>query len=244
MSPLPLGVLGSAHVEVAGGDFAWQYRGYSAKVDNGSNPHTYESAPIGTAGTGRTVLAQVCSWSPGQRNITGVTIGGVTAVADENNYGDDIYSMWRAVVETGTTADIVVTCDDTTNEINIGVWTANKPVEKVFSTSFSVPLSSSSTNITATTTENGGFLIAGHCTRGSSNSTTWTNATERYDTPTAQPTSGADAATAGGSHQVNLNFTNPTDNAQMRLGIVAYKELPPTYPGAAVYPGATLFPNG
>jgi hypothetical protein len=198
------------------------YQGNSGRLTGSANPKTYV-APIGAPSTNRTVIALVGSWSPGQRTVDSVTIGGISATQDENSgFGDDIFSVWRAIVPTGTTATIAVTSSDNTVEHCIGVWIVPQPVSKVFSTSKSVASAATTDSVTATSTSADGFILAGFYSRSSAYTTTWTNLTERYDTGTNQPGSGGDAHTTGSSVTVTADFSVAQDTSQTRLGIIAY----------------------
>lgn len=89
--------------------------------------YTFTAANIGTAATGRRVLvAAVCSDNGISANITGITIGGnaATIVAQSTvNVSTNQTAFACLQVDTGTTANIVVTMDaDGANNMQIQVY--------------------------------------------------------------------------------------------------------------------------
>lgn len=78
-----------------------------------SSTFTFSSAALGTAAAGRIIVVEVAGSesSAGDRTVSAITIGGVSAakVTGESGVTDKLCEMWDAVVPTGTTGDIVVT---------------------------------------------------------------------------------------------------------------------------------------
>jgi hypothetical protein len=88
----------------------------SGSVFSGSgNPHTVTGADIGAAGKRHVIVA---IWTSGA-NVTGVTIGGVTATLIHSLSGPCFYG---AFVPTGTTANIVLSGGGLFGSIGLAVW--------------------------------------------------------------------------------------------------------------------------
>lgn len=215
---IPLGVLASARVASAGGSLSLVYQGVATPT-NVAGVSTYTAAPIGTASATRTVIVAATSWSGGSRSISGITIGGAAATLDAiANARTGPSAIARLAVPTGTAADVVVTASDNTPAFSIAVWTVNAnvvPVSTAIPGSFGSGTTSMGAVLSSTTA--GGFAIAAHRSRAGARTTTWTNATERYDPGVAQPYSGADTTTAGGALTITATFSSATDSTTTYL---------------------------
>jgi hypothetical protein len=231
MSPFPLGVIGSAKAGTV--ILTPTFRGFNDNLTYTSgtpNTRSWAGAPIGDASESRTVIVMLTSWSGGQRNIglNGMTIGGVAATVDCDpaQQTSTHFQMYRAVVPSGTTADIIVSVADNTTDTCFSVWTVDHNVAVESTDVVSQPVGSTTSTITLPSTVAGGFAISGFSSRSIAFTTVWsgTNVTERFDTGTAQPHSGADAApTIGGPLAITADYSIATTNASHRIGAVAYK---------------------
>jgi hypothetical protein len=220
---IPAGIVGSAHRDPPP-SLNLTFRSAPNSIEPANDPKTAAAVPIGTPVTNRTVVVIVSWWAGGARDVNGVTIGGITATMDYSTGSTtNGFSVWRAVVPTGTTANIVVDCTDNTPDISLGVWTTGIALLVESSASTQIAVGQTTGSVTAPSTVNGGFVVCGFSARSNAMSTTFTNLTERYDSADAQPAAGGDAITAGGSHQVDVTFSTATTNDPTRLGIVAYK---------------------
>lgn len=99
------------------------------------NPHTFTSQAIGAADATRRVFVTVHTFEAGSgiATPTAVTIAGISAtqhVFQED--GSVSVSIWSAAVPTGTTGNIVITMDQTPNDIHIGVFRAINLVNATF----------------------------------------------------------------------------------------------------------------
>jgi len=217
----PVGVIASAR-RAAPASTGPTFRG-TTRIPSGSSTVTYSAVPIGTAAATRTVIALVTWWSAGNRNVTGVTIGGITATADRTTSNTSAgFTVWRATVPTGTTADVVATAIDNSLAVSISVWTVPGPVT-LQSTATSGTLASGSTGatVTAPTTTAGGFVLAAMHSRSSAFTTSWAGVTERWDDGVGQPTSGGDGPTASGGAAVTATFSTATEATSV-VGVAAY----------------------
>lgn len=217
---LSLGIVASGKLNATG--LIPTYRGYATKVDNSVTPKTWASVPIGPASSTRTVIAVVTAWAPDTRTITSCTIGGIAATEDYNAGGSQrLFSVYRATVPTGTSADITVVCDDGSPEVTIAAWTVPTAITKTAATKTTVNAGATSGSVSCACAA-GGFALAGYASRSNALTTMWAGITERYDTGLAQPASGGDSATLGGTHTVTATFSAAITNAT-RIGLITYQ---------------------
>lgn len=183
------------------GPIAFTWQGLATTPSgNATTPATATAVSIGTASSTRTVVAAVAlqggsNWAA----ATGVTIGGVTAVKDvETMTTSGGTGLWRAIVPTGTTADIVISCDRAFNGGNIGVWTAPILATRIDGKgSATSPLS-----VTPDATADGAVLAAATVNQGAP---TWTGVTQRGNVAGKLAT--ADAAATGTPATVGISGT-------------------------------------
>jgi len=141
--------------------------------------YTFSGASIGAAASNRRVIVGV-SQGGGAPNVS-VTVGGISAdLVVEAVSGLNGTAIWIALVPSGTTADIVVTCGASANRLGIGVWSctglsSNTPIDTDAVTG------TRDADLSVSTAE-GGFTIGATETRNNSfSAVTWTGLTERYD---------------------------------------------------------------
>lgn len=87
--------------------------------------YTFATQSIGTAAVGRCVVVSVGGGQSGNRDINSVTVGGNTAteLIEVDSAGNiNVVGLFAITVDTGTTADVVVTFSASMARAAIGVW--------------------------------------------------------------------------------------------------------------------------
>lgn len=154
------------------------YNNSYSSTTNASS-YTFSASAIGTADSTRLVVV-VAHTNNLSASVSSMTIGGISATSAVSAGSAQLVSIWYAIVPTGTTADIVLTLGATSNNAVIGVYSLYHIVSTTPTTSNNLTVGGTS-NATNTSVKKDGIIIAG--ITGSTNSTTtWTNATENYDT--------------------------------------------------------------
>lgn len=155
------------------------YKGTAYDATNKTNPTTYTfaSSDFGTASSDRVIHAVVMIRLGASGTSITVTIGGVTAaqniVYESNKWYCGVYS---AVVPSGTTGSIVVTCADDATACAV-TWYASTGLASAVAVA---TVSGNANAAHALTTVAGGFFVAGNFNQNT-RTTTWTNATEDVD---------------------------------------------------------------
>lgn len=150
-----------------------------------SNSYTFSTQSIGTAATGRIIVVTVGNISlSAARTISSLTIGGnsassVISVSDGpgTDSGYSHAAIYALQVDSGTTADIIVTLSGTALRCAIGVFAiydANSATATDTASSAADP-GNASIDVSA-----GGVLI-GFQVGYPGSAVTWTNLTERFD---------------------------------------------------------------
>ncbi len=167
---------------------------------SGASSYTFTSQPIGTASSSRYVIVSAIVPSLSAISLS-CTIGGsaATAVSGASGSASSIYwNMWRRLVTSGTTANIVITPSASASSCHIGVWSiydtrdAGAPFG---ATSNSTAGTSLSLNVNTAANGVGCGLVLDAA------NVTWSGATEDYDAliagkwMTAASFTGAAAAT-------------------------------------------------
>lgn len=137
-----------------------------------SSPTTFSAVPIGAPMSSREVYVavQISGTSAGPPTISSVTVGGVAAtlLRGANSVGNFArLAIYRAVVTTGTTGDVVVTYSGSLGTVNVAVGVC---VLYVITTSNSGQ-DSQSRVLSAVPANANGFIIAACATSGVSPST-------------------------------------------------------------------------
>ena len=117
---IPLGVLASGYVAPAGGGLT--YLGYTSSTTDGAT-HTFTDVNIGSAATDRTVIVGYTGFASGAKNLATFTIAGSSAVIDAYTDGWAPSGIGRLVVPTGNAATIVLSFNETVQNMTIFVWT-------------------------------------------------------------------------------------------------------------------------
>ena len=163
----------------------------------GSSTATFTDCAISTAAADRVVVVCVAN---NARTLTGMTIGGVTAVEAVSSNTGAHTGIWYAEVPTGTTATVVITAGFAFGKIGITVGKLNTATPTPTSTGFLAagfranPQLASSATIPA----NGVGVIAMGDIDTAQGTLTWNNATEDYSTTgTAFGVASGNRTTAG-----------------------------------------------
>jgi len=172
-------------------------------TQSGASPRTFSAVSLGTADASRRIIVAASAQIAG--NVTGVSVAGVAATSlVAVTEGGVEASLWIAHVPLGTSGDIVVTSSAAIG-LGIGVWGA-------YGLGSNVPIDSDSSVAspgTATlTTVGGGFAIAAIINSVNTSNTSWTNATERYDSQFGASYAGADASTSEGTLAITATYSD------------------------------------
>lgn len=150
--------------------------------------YTFAGQSIGTASNDRVVIVTVGSRANDSKDITGVTIGGVTATqvvrALYVGAGVECAAIYAATVPAGTTADIVVTFSGPMIRCAIGIFVKTGSTGVSASdTDVSVTNTAGAFNASVDVPDKGTVLCM--CASSTSGVTTWTlsGVTEDFDVP-------------------------------------------------------------
>jgi hypothetical protein len=130
----------------------------------------------------RVIMAYVMGISGGNRTVSSVTIGGVSATLYQNVSGNPAGCLAVAELPAGTSYDIDVTFSSGMNGSAISVWQANgldSPVP--ISTDRQLVVADTATLTSFQVPANGFGLFASYNSSTSTPAYTWTNAFEEYD---------------------------------------------------------------
>lgn len=208
---IPLGVLASARVAAAGGGGTLEFTGSGYSASWSSTTQTIPAIPIGTPAANRVVIAAISTRVSSGRSVTGVTIGGVAATIDVVTTTWPSALIARAVVPSGTTADIVLTRSGSeTGPVLAGAYIAYG----------TVTVSGTAQHYSASTTLSSASLAhaAGACivacvasSATADNSFTWgASFTADYTMDRNTNGSGGNGATAGSSTHANSVGAGPS----------------------------------
>lgn len=147
-----------------------------------TNTYTFSSVSLGTAQADRYIIVTACSRKAGATfTLSGITIGGVSATIVRQVTRTVTNSNSQAIVianvPTGTTGDIVVTWSTTVLRCAVGVWSATNLASATAHDSATSTATAPTYNIDVPA---GGFVIAAALTAAAT-TTTWTEATEKFD---------------------------------------------------------------
>lgn len=204
---------------------------YTAQASNESNltTYTFSTLSFGAADSGRFMVVGVYAAANSDfGNITGVTIGGVTAtqlVQIEDALGDSDFAFYGASVPTGTTGDVVVTLNAAPDRCGVAVFRVVKllsttPTAATGANTGSAPVSA---NI-ATTSK--GILIGFAGIENNASTWTWTNMTEQVDTAVGSggtSMTGASDNISVGSASLSVTATPSSPASRQGLLLVAMR---------------------
>lgn len=155
-----------------------------------ASSYTFSAVSLGAAATGRRIVIGVAGSKGGTVSVTSVTVGGNAATqlcTDEGSGGgaNKRTALYIITVDSGTSADIVVTYSGTCARSGIGVWAvydlqSSTPVATATSQTVD-PYTSGSLSHNAGGV---GIYVAYTYYSGGLPTHTATNATERYDIDT------------------------------------------------------------
>lgn len=136
---------------------------------------------IGTASSDRLVIVAV-NLTISNRTVSSMTIGGVSATnAVRSQRGLACSEIWAAMVSSGTTANISITCSGTNDRCGIIIWTATGMSTATAVGSGSNTSATSPHATSAFATSNGGFVVMTSCDNGGS--ATYTESVSGGGTP-------------------------------------------------------------
>lgn len=146
---------------------------------------TFTNQNFGAAAADRYIIVGVGIGNSSE-TISSVTIGGVTAtsvVTGTPGGGDGQAGIFIALVPTGTTGTIVVTCTNTEDCCGIGVWRATGINPTATDTASQTTVSGDALSTSSLTIPTQGFGVGYVFWLGSAAppSATWTNLTEQFD---------------------------------------------------------------
>lgn len=155
---------------------------YITQTSGGSGTTvTFSGVSIGPADPSRRVVVCLTAPASGARRVDAFSIAGGGAAGTQNNASTLHNSVWSRVVASGTTADIEITMDGSVSYFGIAVY-ALYNLSSGLTASASNTVTSATSNTDTVAVQEGGILIASHLISGFSTvSTTWTNATEDFD---------------------------------------------------------------
>ncbi len=164
-------------------DAAISYTDSSIDPANSSS-YTFSSAGIGTASSDRYIAVALAGRQPsGTPGLSSLTVGGQScseAIIDTN-----ASTQWSAIwitdspVTSGTTADIVATCNSSNDRLSFGVWALTSLRDS--GTAKGTDTDASSTAITLEPTTESGAVAIAVTYLPSSGGVVWTGVTERYE---------------------------------------------------------------
>lgn len=171
--------------------------------------YTFAGLSLGGAAATRYIIVGYYARAGGSRNITSLTVGGVTAtLVSLTSFAQDVAGFAIAAVPTGASGDVVVTLSGEMLRCAVALWRVLGQPAVVDSDTTTGTAAALSRTLDATP---GGHLLALMAAVNlTSGSVTWTGADERFDAY-ASPlgASGADLAT---------NLTEATVSADYSAG--------------------------
>lgn len=150
----------------------------SANNAGNNSTYTFSSQNFGAAAADRYIIVAVhLDFSNQSNSVSSVTIGGVTATHLGTQTGNQyLTAFYMALVPTGTSGNVVVTCSTIALAGAIGMWSATGI--------HSVPAIVKTNNAedpTATVDIPAGGAVVAAAYSPTNTTTSWTNLTERYD---------------------------------------------------------------
>jgi hypothetical protein len=179
----------------------------NAVATNNAASYTFSNQNIGTAFTGRIVVVGVASQGA---NISSITIGGNSATEINKNGSGGVTSckLFALQVDTGTTADIVVTMAATAGSCGIAVWTLANAVGYLTEVTPNADNSGSgavTVTVTLATVNSGdAIIVMNRMLSGMAGTVTFTGVTENFD----RLVESGSSAMSGGSTNISTNASN------------------------------------
>jgi hypothetical protein len=155
------------------------------RQDTPLTTYTFTGKSLGTAATGRRIIVGVTALNSASRTISSLTVGGhaatqVAFVEASGGGGFVPVGLYVIQVDTGTTANIVVTFSAGATRCGIGVFAA---YDLLSSTATDTDTSTANPQTDSINVDGGGVLVgyAHNWTSGVDTTNAWTNLTERFD---------------------------------------------------------------
>jgi hypothetical protein len=144
--------------------------------------YTFSTQAIGTAAVGRFIVVSVCLSSVASRVVSTLTVGGnsATLIGSQVSGAFSVVSLWGVRVDTGTTADVVVTGTGALLHCGIGVWALYDLLSTTPTDTGSSPDPTNPSTDTLTVLD-GGIAIAITGNGSGLVTYTWTGLTENFD---------------------------------------------------------------
>jgi len=189
--------------------------------------YTFSSQTLGVAAADRYIVVLVGSSSISTGGFASVSVGGVSAteVAEEATGNPaDVAGMWIALVPTGTTGDVVVTCNASNARCGIGLWRLTG-VDSITPHAFGQDNGTLGANPSASTTvavESGGMLVAGaYTSNGTTVSLAWTGVTEDFETVAELNSKVSGGSDDSGTVEVGKTVTVDCTSTNTRVAMIA-----------------------
>lgn len=189
--------------------------------------YTFTATNTGTASADRLTLVGVMVEDSGTAfSVSTLTIAGDSAskVVESDTASALVNaSFWQLVNTAGTSEDIVVAMSEPATGATICVWQINNLSSTTAVDSGGVFDTAAGAAADTLAVSSGGVLAGVCANQDDTQSTTWTNATERTDATTGSGEmvqSSADTTTNGGTLAVTCDYTGAGDTA---LALVSYR---------------------
>lgn len=204
-----------------------EYIGTSSANTSGDTTHTHSSVSIGEASDDRlvVVVAHATRQSTDNPNLTGVTIGGVSATIVRNQKtatsSSSYCSISSLLVTSGTTADIALVFDDNMTRSRLGIYVLRGLNSTTAYDNAGYSNTSSGTVSTADIdVQEKGIIIAG-MTLFISSSFTWSGVTEDYDQVIVSGSHTGGANLSDATAEINRTITCTSGSNDRRCMAVA-----------------------
>jgi len=199
---------------------------YSSQDENNLSSYTFNTASVGTAATGRYIVLMVtASANSNFGTITGATMNGnaMTQIDQiEDASGFSCFAMFGGVLNSGTTADFVISLSGSPDRLGIDVaamydlLSTTPTYSQTFNTATTNP-QTVSMNVQA-----GGVCLAFAGSENNNATSTWSGLTERSDHNTGGGGGGMSAACdAFSTAQTGLSVSHTWSAGQSRQGLIA-----------------------
>jgi len=185
--------------------------------DGNGDSYTYTGLSIGAAATGRYIVVAVTLGS-GTPGTTAVTINGnaMTSIVDASD-ATSVAAIFIYKLETGTTADFVVSGGTGWDRCSIAIYTAYKVEGTYTSASDNTP----STNVLSVSISiPAGAAVVAVEYGDSSNTATWSGVTENYDVRAERHHSGGALVYTNGATGQTISVTDDNTNNVLAVAII------------------------
>jgi hypothetical protein len=214
---------------------AWQPPGYglsvaativytaSNSISTDLTTYTHASLNLGTAGANRKIIVAVMGSSGGAATEVNTVSAGGTALnhAFRATVANGIVEFWIGTVAAGTSGDIVVVYNGSTNRSAVGVWAAYDILSDIPTDTGE---SSSDPGVVSIDVAAGGVIVAAVYSSSGTVTYTWTNLTESYDIAVETSRRASGAADAFASALTGRSITADGSAATTQnMAVVAFR---------------------